>query len=107
MRDFIVKHGRRRKRQRDTIPGPMAQLDYFTNFNAVDRNDRDIADYSTTIRTARYFLRISAEPLIVPFTLATVSSSIWRQATLGRQIGDVIVAQNLDATIFKLILACR
>jgi len=28
------------------------------NYNAVDRNDRDSADYSTTICTNRYYLRI-------------------------------------------------
>jgi hypothetical protein len=27
-------------------------------FNAVDRNDRDSADYSTSVRTSRYYLRI-------------------------------------------------
>lgn len=36
----------------------MAQADYVKFFNAVDRNDRDSADYSTSIRTVRYYLRI-------------------------------------------------
>ena len=55
---LFVKRGQKGKRQRDMIPGPMAQLDYAAHFNAVDRNDRDSSDYSTTIRTLRYYLRI-------------------------------------------------
>ena len=37
---------------------PQAQVDYDANYNAADRNDRDSADYLTTIRTNRYYLRI-------------------------------------------------
>ena len=44
------------KRKREEIDGPKAQKDYVQSFNAVDRNDRDSADYSTTIRTVRYYL---------------------------------------------------
>jgi hypothetical protein len=36
----------------------LSQNDYAQNFNAVDLNDRDSADYSTTIRSNRYYLRI-------------------------------------------------
>ena len=43
---------------RAEFAGPKAQADYVENFNAVDKNDRDSADYSTTIRTNRYYLRI-------------------------------------------------
>ena len=43
---------------RDIIDGPQAQADYVTYFNAVDKNERDSADYSTTIRTLCYYLRI-------------------------------------------------
>ena len=39
------------KRQRDEFPGPRAQRDYIRYFNAVDRNDRDSADWSTSFRT--------------------------------------------------------
>jgi hypothetical protein len=56
--DLTVQRRVRRKRTRDTIVAPQAQADYVTNYNAVDRNDRDSADYSTTIRTNRYYLRI-------------------------------------------------
>jgi len=40
------------------IDGPQAQAEYIKYFNAVDRNDRDSADYSTSIRTNRYCIRI-------------------------------------------------
>jgi hypothetical protein len=40
------------------INAPQAQQDYIKYFNAVDRNDRDSADYSTSIRTNRYYFRI-------------------------------------------------
>jgi DNA polymerase III epsilon subunit-like protein len=45
------------QRTRDTIAAPRAQADYVANYNAVDRNDRDSADYSTTICTNRYYLK--------------------------------------------------
>ncbi len=48
----------RGKKRPVTVPGPPAQADYFHNFNAVDRNDRDSADYSTTICTNRYYIGI-------------------------------------------------
>jgi hypothetical protein len=40
------------------INSPQAQQDYIKYFNAVDRNDRDSADYSTSIRTNCYYLWI-------------------------------------------------
>ncbi len=48
----------RGKRTCDTIAAPRAQADYVSNYNAMDRNDQDSADYSTTIRTNQYYLRI-------------------------------------------------
>jgi hypothetical protein len=53
-----VKRHTRRKATRDTIDSPRARDDYAEFFNAVDRNDRDSYDYSTSIRTNRYYLRI-------------------------------------------------
>jgi hypothetical protein len=53
-----VKRHTKKRAQRDTIEAPRAQQDYSRFFNAVDRNDRDSSDYSTTIRTNRYYLRI-------------------------------------------------
>jgi hypothetical protein len=51
----------RRERGKNTsteIEAPRAQQDYVKYFNAVDRNNCDSADYSTSIRTNRYYLRI-------------------------------------------------
>ncbi len=45
------------KHTRDTIAAPCAQADYVANYNAVDRNDQDSVDYSSTIRTNQYYLR--------------------------------------------------
>ena len=42
----------------DTLAAPRAQRDYVNFCNTVDRNDRDSADYLTTIKTVRYYLRI-------------------------------------------------
>ena len=53
-----VKRHVRGKKDREIIDRPRAQLEYVKYFNAVDRNDRDSADYSTTIRTIRYYIRI-------------------------------------------------
>ena len=53
-----VKRHVRGKRDREIIDGVRAQAEYVKYFNAVDRNDRDSADYSTSIRTNRYYLRI-------------------------------------------------
>jgi hypothetical protein len=55
---LTVQRRVRGKRTRDTIVAPQAQADYVANYNAVDRNDQDSADYSTTVRTNRYYLRI-------------------------------------------------
>ena len=55
---LFVKCSKKGRRHRDTIPRPMAQLDYANHLNVLDKNDRDSVDYSTTIRTMRYFLCI-------------------------------------------------
>jgi hypothetical protein len=56
--NMTVQRRIRGKRTRDTISAPQAQADYVTNYNAVDRNDLDSANNSTTIHTNRYYLRI-------------------------------------------------
>ena len=53
-----VKRHVKWKKGRVEIDGPKAQSEYVKYFNAVDRNDRDSADYSTSIRTNRYYLCI-------------------------------------------------
>jgi hypothetical protein len=45
-------------KQPDKIPGPRVQVDYVENVNAVDRNDQDSANYSRTICTNCYNIRI-------------------------------------------------
>jgi hypothetical protein len=40
------------------IRAPLSQKHYREHFNAVDINDRDSADYSTSIRTNRYYIRM-------------------------------------------------
>ncbi len=46
------------KRRQVTLSAPQCQHDYAENFNAVDRNDRDSADYTASIRTSRWYLRL-------------------------------------------------
>ena len=53
-----VRRGMKGRANRITIRSPQVQEDYSSYFNAVDRNDRDSADYSISIRTNRYYLRI-------------------------------------------------
>ena len=45
-------------KKRKIIDSVRAQLEYVKWYNAVDRSDCDSADYSTTIRTDRYYIRI-------------------------------------------------
>ena len=56
--DILVTRGTKGKKEKDIITGTMAQQDYAKNYAAVDRNDRDSADYSTTIQTYRFYLHI-------------------------------------------------
>ena len=57
-KDNYVRRHSKEKRTRDILTAPNAQKNYANNYNGVDRNDRDSADWSTTIRTTRYYLRI-------------------------------------------------
>ena len=54
--NIIVHRGRKGSRERETIAGTITQQDYAAMFNSVDRNDRDSADYSTTVRTHRFYI---------------------------------------------------
>ncbi len=56
--NLTVKRHVRGKKQRCTLQAPAAQKDYALHFNAVDRNDRDSSDYTTSIRTNRWYLRL-------------------------------------------------
>jgi len=53
-----VRRGMKGRANRIMIRSPQVQEDYSSYFNAVDRNDRDSADYSISVRTNRYYLRI-------------------------------------------------
>ena len=57
-KDHSVRRHSRGKREREVIAAPNSQKNYAESFNGVDRNDRDSADWSTMIRTTRYYLRI-------------------------------------------------
>ena len=53
-----VKRHVKNKKQRVTLQAPQSQHDYAKHFNAVDRNDRDSSDNTTTMRTNRWYLRL-------------------------------------------------
>ena len=57
-KDHYVRRHSKEKQTRDVLPAPNAQNYYTNNYNGVDRNDRDSADWSTTIQTTRYYLHI-------------------------------------------------
>jgi hypothetical protein len=56
--DNYVRRHVRGQQNRNVIPAPFSQKHYREFFNAVDINDRDSADYSTSICTNRYYLRM-------------------------------------------------
>ncbi len=47
-----------REKKRQTIQEPRAHADYVRSMNGVDRNDQDSHDYSTSIRTNMWYIRI-------------------------------------------------
>ena len=53
-----VRRGKKGKHGHDILPAPLSQLDYALNFSAVDRNDRDSADYTTSLHTNRRYLHV-------------------------------------------------
>ena len=53
----VFRHVKGRKR-RVKLAAPKVQKDYMEFYNAVDRNDRDSSDYSTSIKSNRFYLRI-------------------------------------------------
>ena len=56
--DTKVKRHMKGKRQRINLNAPSIQPEYVNYFNAVDVNDHDSADYSVSIRTNRWYLRV-------------------------------------------------
>ena len=53
----VRRHVKKQKKKIE-IGAPTSQIDYVENYNAVDRQDRDSADYTTSIKTVRYYIRI-------------------------------------------------
>jgi hypothetical protein len=53
-----VRRGKRGHGGREVFPAPLSQLDYAENYAAVDRNDRDSSDWTTSMRTNRFYFRI-------------------------------------------------
>ena len=53
-----VRRNKRGHSGRELFPAPLAQLDYAENYAAVDQNDRSSADYSTSMRTNRFYFHI-------------------------------------------------
>ena len=56
--DITIKRHVKDKKQRVSLKAPPTQTDYVNYFNAVDVNDHDSADCSTSIRTNRWYLRV-------------------------------------------------
>jgi hypothetical protein len=56
--DNYVRRHVRGIRRPQVIRAPLSQKHYREYFNAVDINDRDNADYSTSICTIRYYIRL-------------------------------------------------
>jgi hypothetical protein len=54
----FTRRGIKNKRRRLVIKCPPVRRDYAQFMSGVDRNDRESADYSTSIRTNRWYLRI-------------------------------------------------
>lgn len=54
----FVRRSTRGAAGRKTFPAPNAQVNYAQHFNAVDRNDCDSSDYTTSLRTDRWYLSI-------------------------------------------------
>ena len=55
---LTVKRHVKGKKKCETIPGRHAHADYVKSMNGVDQNERDSCNYSTSIRTNRWYLRI-------------------------------------------------
>jgi len=55
---YSVRRHVKVKSKRVKLSAPRIQADCAKHFNAVDSNDRDSADYSCSVRTTRWFLRI-------------------------------------------------
>lgn len=87
------------------INAPRTQQDYMKYFNAVDLNDWDSADYLTSIRTNRYYLRIFCW-----YSIGSAMFSTWWYVTLStreseRANGVGTWRKSLADTTFRSTLA--
>jgi hypothetical protein len=76
------------------------------NYNAVDRNERDSANYSTTIRMNRYYLRIFCWALDRVIHAAYVVVCFLIKSDIGQKSGNGIWMAILAVMTFRLILHC-
>jgi len=81
------------------------QNKYADHYNAVKKNDRDSADYSTTIRTTRYYLRIFFWILDrVVYTCYVVVCSL-ANANIGNKYWKKYCSKNGGRRRFQIDLA--
>jgi hypothetical protein len=57
-KDYMVRRSERGSTGQRILRAPRSQGTYAMHFHAVDRNDRDSADYTVSIRTNRWYLRV-------------------------------------------------
>ncbi len=95
----------RGKKCPDTIPGPRAQADYVQNFNAIDRNDQDSVDHSTTICTNGYYIRIFCWALDRVIHAAYVIGCSLSQAGMGQPRLKQYRSKNFGHHNFQINLA--
>ena len=53
-----VRRGKSGHGGREVFPAPHSHQDYVENYAAVDRNDRDSSDWTTSMRMNRFYFRI-------------------------------------------------
>jgi hypothetical protein len=99
-----VRRHSRGQRERRVINAPNNQQRYADNYNTVDRNDHDSSDYSTTIRTARYYLRIFCWALDRVIHTCSVVVCALALAGIGNPEWNKYRSKHNEGTTFKLTL---
>ena len=124
-----VKRHVKGKKRRETIRAPQVQADYIKYFNDVDQNDRDSADYSTLIRTIRYYIRIfcwgldrvvhTMYKILCYLSHWDIGMPEWKkycdkhsrrnncQIDLGIALLNYAIALEWDAKFFSICFRCR
>ena len=57
-RKLTVRRSKSGHGGREVFPVPFSQLDYAENYAAVNRNNSDSSDWTTSMRTNRFYFRI-------------------------------------------------